>query len=50
MPISNPPPIRLSIVFLNYNRLKDTSLTVEKLVEIVDSRSDLEIIAVDNGS
>ncbi len=42
--------IRLSIVFLNYNRLDETRYTVERLLEMTAGRSDLEIIAVDNHS
>ncbi len=44
------PAIRLSIVFLNYNRLQETRLTVEKLRSVTAHRADVEIIAVDNGS
>ncbi len=40
----------MSIVFLNYNRLDETKETVEKLLPCKDKISDLEIIAVDNGS
>lgn len=41
---------KLSIVFLNYNRLAETRYTVERLLEITNERSDIEIIAVDNNS
>ncbi len=41
---------RLSIVFLNYNRLHETRQTVERLLELCGDRNDIEIIAVDNGS
>ena len=42
--------IRLSIVFLNFNRITETRCTVETLLRLVGERSDIEIIAVDNGS
>jgi GT2 family glycosyltransferase len=42
--------IQLSIVFLNFNRLEETRYTVERLLEMTQGRSDLEIIAVDNNS
>ncbi|SLM29997.1 Glycosyltransferase [Desulfamplus magnetovallimortis] len=42
--------IRLSIVFLNYNRLKDTVRTLSVLNSLCGTREDIEIIAVDNGS
>jgi GT2 family glycosyltransferase len=41
---------RLSIVFLNYNRLEETRVTVRHLLKIVERRTDIEVIAVDNGS
>jgi GT2 family glycosyltransferase len=41
---------KLSIIFLNYNRLKDTMLTVDRLRGLVGGRRDTEVIAVDNGS
>lgn len=41
---------RLSIVFLNYNKLAETQQTVEQLSLICGNREDIEIIAVDNGS
>lgn len=43
-------PIRLSIVFLNFNRLDETRHTVERLTALCHGRNDIEIIAVDNGS
>lgn len=42
--------IRLSIVFLNFNRLEETRYTVERLQAMTAGRSDFEIIAVDNNS
>ena len=42
--------IRLSIVFLNFNRLEETRFTSERLLEMINGRSDIEIIAVDNNS
>ena len=45
-----PSPIKLSIVFLNFNRLAETRYTVEQLKKICNFRNDIEIIAVDNGS
>ncbi len=45
-----PSPIRLSIVFLNYNRLHETRFTVERLAALCSGRDDIEVIAVDNGS
>ena len=45
-----PLPVRLSIVFLNYNRLDETRQTTEQLIQLCKDRSDIEIIAVDNGS
>jgi GT2 family glycosyltransferase len=39
----------VSIVFLNYNRLDETKITVEKLLGCASNKS-IEIIAVDNGS
>ena len=50
MPNSNAIRPRLSIVLLNHNRLRETTQTLEKLGEIIDTRDDVEIIAVDNGS
>ncbi len=43
-------PIKLSIVFLNFNKLAESKATCLKLIEICASQSDIEIIAVDNGS
>jgi GT2 family glycosyltransferase len=40
----------LSIVFLNYNRISETRHTLEQLHKICSHRTDIEIIAVDNGS
>ena len=42
--------IRLSIVFLNYNRVEETRQTVETLRRLTRGRDDVEILAVDNGS
>jgi len=42
--------IRLSIVLLNYNRLDETRATLLDLQELTSQRSDIEVIAVDNGS
>jgi GT2 family glycosyltransferase len=42
--------IRLSIVFLNFNRIEETRFTVEQLCNLVADRPDIEVIAVDNGS
>ena len=41
---------KLSIVFLNYNRLAETQRTVMSLRSLVANRDDIEVIAVDNGS
>ena len=41
---------KLSIVFLNYNRLEETRTTVQQLMNINRDRTDIEVIAVDNGS
>ncbi|WP_245391610.1 glycosyltransferase family 2 protein [Thioflexithrix psekupsensis] len=43
-------PFRLSIVFLNYNRLADTRYTLSHLQHLVAHRHDIEIIAIDNAS
>jgi GT2 family glycosyltransferase len=43
-------PIKLSIVFLNFNRLQETRRTVEHLRGLLDGRDDIEVIAVDNAS
>lgn len=42
--------IKLSIVFLNYNKLAETQLTSEVLQDLCSTRDDIEIIAIDNGS
>lgn len=42
--------IKLSIVFLNFNKLVETQLTSEVLQNICSARDDIEIIAIDNGS
>ena len=44
------PPIKLSIVFLNFNKLAETQFTSSRLQELCANRDDIEIIAVDNGS
>ncbi|MBF0204889.1 MAG: glycosyltransferase family 2 protein [Desulfamplus sp.] len=41
---------KLSIVFLNYNRLEDTVKTVGHLKKLCYARKDIEIIGVDNDS
>jgi GT2 family glycosyltransferase len=41
---------RLSIVFLNFNRLVETRYSVDFLRRLLASRQDCEVIAVDNGS
>ncbi|MFH0729977.1 MAG: glycosyltransferase family 2 protein [Pseudomonadota bacterium] len=41
---------KLSIVFLNYNRLEETRFTVNHLAALVRGREDIEVIAIDNGS
>ena len=43
-------PIKLSIVFLNFNKLTETQFTSSRLQELCANRDDIEIIAVDNGS
>jgi GT2 family glycosyltransferase len=43
-------PLKLSIVFLNYNRLEETRVTVNQLRSLARDRADIEVIAVDNGS
>lgn len=40
----------ISIVFLNYNRLEETRLTIKKLLECKVIDYNIEIIAIDNGS
>jgi len=42
--------IKLSIVFLNFNRLAETQFTLQYLQDLIQHRSDIEVIAVDNGS
>jgi len=41
---------RLSVVFLNYNRVADSRRTVAQLRHLLGNRQDIEVIAVDNGS
>jgi len=41
---------RLSIVFLNFNRLAETRYSVDFLRDVLAIRNDCEVIAVDNGS
>ncbi|MCK5718771.1 MAG: glycosyltransferase family 2 protein [Thiomargarita sp.] len=43
-------PPKLSIVFLNYNRLTETRYTLSQISKLLDNRQDIEVIAVDNGS
>ncbi|HIE02807.1 MAG TPA: glycosyltransferase family 2 protein [Thiotrichaceae bacterium] len=43
-------PPKLSIVFLNYNRIKETRYTIAQLSRLIEHRDDVEVIAVDNGS
>jgi len=42
--------IKLSIVFLNFNKLAETQLTCVALQKLCAKRQDIELIAVDNGS
>lgn len=42
--------LKLSIVFLNFNRINETILTSNLLKSLLKDRSDFEIIAVDNAS
>lgn len=42
--------VSVSIVLLNYNRVDETRITVDKLLSCKSELSDIEIIAVDNGS
>ena len=42
--------IKLSIVFLNFNKLAETQYTCNTLKKLCAGRHDIEIIAVDNGS
>ncbi len=44
------PDIKLSIVYLNFNRLAESTLTTQQLQQLCQNRSDIEIIAIDNGS
>jgi len=44
------PSIKLSIVFLNFNKLAETQFTCIALQKLCAERSDIELIAVDNGS
>ncbi len=41
---------KLSIVFLNHNRLVETRCTLAQLSRLLENRYDIEVIAVDNGS
>ena len=41
---------KLSIVFLNYNRLNETRYTSAHLQQLITGRRDIEVIAVDNDS
>ena len=41
---------KLSIVFLNYNRLAETRYTLAQLSRLLEHRQYVEDIAVDNGS
>ncbi|MDM8569034.1 glycosyltransferase, partial [Thiotrichales bacterium HSG1] len=41
---------KLSIVFLNYNRITETRYTINKLSRLLENRHDIEVIAIDNGS
>lgn len=42
--------IPISVVFLNFNRIDESRITVEKLLRCTDALDNVEIIAVDNGS
>jgi len=42
--------MKLSIVFLNYNRLAETKYTLAHLKKLTQKRQDIEVIAVDNDS
>lgn len=44
------PHTRLSIVFLNFNNLKETQKTTEILLDLLKKNNHIEIIAVDNNS
>jgi len=41
---------KLSIVFLNYNRLVETRYTLAQISCLLEHRQDVEVIAIDNGS
>ncbi|MFK5968652.1 MAG: glycosyltransferase family 2 protein [Candidatus Marithrix sp.] len=41
---------KLSIVFLNYNRITETRYTINQLFSLVEQRQDVEVIAIDNNS
>ncbi|MCK5877101.1 MAG: glycosyltransferase family 2 protein [Candidatus Marithrix sp.] len=41
---------KLSIVFLNYNRITETRYTINQLSRLLENRQDIEVIAIDNGS
>jgi GT2 family glycosyltransferase len=43
-------PLKLSIIFLNYNRLTETRYTIAQISRLLEDRNDVEIIAIDNGS
>lgn len=43
-------PLKLSIVFLNYNRLTETRYTLSHLQALIQHRTDIEVIAIDNAS
>ncbi len=47
---TSPSDPRLSVVFLNFNRVEETRHTVEHLRGLLQARQDVEVIAVDNGS
>ena len=47
LPVTN---IKLSIVYLNFNRLAETQNTTQQLIVLCENHPDIEIIAVDNGS
>jgi len=46
----NENPLKLSIVFLNYNRVDETRFTLARIKELLKNRHDIEVIAVDNAS
>ncbi|MBE9562845.1 MAG: glycosyltransferase [Proteobacteria bacterium] len=41
---------KLSIVFLNYNRITETRYTINQLFRLIEHRQDVEVIAIDNAS